>query len=77
MLEIDRYLRMAEANFHLAESQLKETEHKLRKLLEKFEGCVAPMENVSGAELPLWEQVEQIVSNSQPIAAEKLGMVSS
>ena len=69
MLDTDGYLKLAASNFQRAETHLADTETHLRKLLERLENCSRLFGDVSKEKSPLWEQIDALVSDSQPVSS--------
>jgi hypothetical protein len=77
MLEADGYLRQAAFNFRLADAHLKDAEEQLRKLAERLEDCAKIIKKIPIDEALLWEQVDTIIQENQPVGAAEPEPVNS
>ena len=69
MLDTDGYLRLAASNFKRAESYLEDTENQLLKLLDRLEKCSRRVGNTLEEKNLLWEQIDTLIGDSQPLSS--------
>jgi hypothetical protein len=77
MLETEGYFKLATSNFRLAETHLKDAEAQLHKLMVKLVRCAELVKEIPVDEVGVWDQVDQIMNDSQATDTEEVEPVSS
>ena len=72
---VDEYLNLTASNFKVAESYLGDAEGSLRTLGERLENCLKRLKGIPDDKSLLWEQLETLVQDSQPVGIREMNLV--
>ena len=76
MLHVDEYLKLAASSFKIAEAKFQDAEEALHTLENELENCLECLTKLRQDELSFWENLDELVYDSQPDDLEELYPVS-